>query len=711
MYRKLMYLLSFVLVVVLVSNVSAGLVAHWQFDEGSGTTAVDSSGNGHDGNLLGDPEWVAGMIGSGALSFDGSDGLVDVDHDEALNITDELTITLWVKVGDLGTYYFLVGKQPSGTAGDNYPGNYEFRTESNTGALQFGHQEAEGEQYTFYTSETSITAEQWYHVAVSVTNGKLVEFYIDGLPAGSAEQLTNFGVLNDEPVRIGGRKDGYSFFNGILDDVRLYDRALSAVQIQKLYNGNPPTFTIAEKPNPADGALHSDTWVSVSWGAGDYAVSHDVYMSDNFDAVSEGAEGTFRGNQTDTFFVAGFPGFAFPDGLVPGTTYYWRIDEVNDAEPNSPWIGDVWSFMIPPKTAYFPDPADGAESVGVDDSLSWTPGFGAKLHTVYFGENFDEVENAAGGLPQGATSYSPGPLKMARTYYWRVDEFDISETHKGDVWSFTTEGAVQSVSPSNGAVDVTQTPVLTWTPGFGASHEIYFGTDAASLELKGSGNLGSESYEPGQLEWNTTYYWRIDEANSANPDSPWTGPLWSFTTANFLIIDDFEAYNDINEGEEGSNRIYLAWEDGFSNPAINGSTVGHLNPPFAEQTIVHGGLQSMPMAYDNAVGKSEATSVLTSNRDWTVKGVNKLTIWFRCDAANAAETLYVALNGNARVDNDDPDAATITKWTEWNIDLTRFADQDVNLANVNSITLGLSSVTGGTGMMYFDDIRLYPPAP
>ncbi|MDT8303011.1 MAG: LamG domain-containing protein, partial [Sedimentisphaerales bacterium] len=337
MGKKMTFLFSFVLLLGLVSNVSAGLVAHWQFDDGSGMAAVDSSGNGHDGTLQGDPQWVAGMIGSGALSFDGTDGLVDVDHDESLNMTDELTITVWVNVGNLSTYYFLVCKQPSGTAGDNYPGNYEFRTEANTGALQFGHQEAEGEQYIFYTSETSITAGQWHHVAVSFTKGELVEFYIDGIPAGSSEQLINFGILNDESVRIGGRKDGYSFFNGILDDVRLYDRALSAVQIKKLYNGNPPMFTIAEKPQPADGSLHSDTWASISWQAGDYAVSHDVYLSDNYDNVNSGAEGTFRGNQADTFFVAGFPGFPYPDGLVPGTTYYWRIDEVNDAEQDSPW--------------------------------------------------------------------------------------------------------------------------------------------------------------------------------------------------------------------------------------------------------------------------------------------------------------------------------------------------------------------------------------
>jgi hypothetical protein len=301
---------------------------------------------------------------------------------------------------------------------------------------------------------------------------------------------------------------------------------------------------------------------------------------------------------------------------------------------------------------------------------------------------------------------------MAKTYYWRVDEFDAVDTFKGDVWSFITEGAVGSPSPANGAVDVIQTPVLTWVPGvFADTHEVYFGRDATALELKGSGNLGSESFEPGQLEWNTTYYWRIDEANNAHADSPWTGPLWSFATANFLIIDDFEAYNDLNEDEPGSNRIYLAWVDGFDNPAINGSVVGHANPPFAEQTIVHGGLQSMPMSYDNAVGKSEATLTLTDKLDWTVNDVDTLTIWFRGASGNAAEQMYAALNGNSRVDHDNPDAATSTSWAEWNIDLQSFADQGVNLTNVNSITLGFSSVTGGTGIMYFDDIRLYPPAP
>ncbi len=378
--------------------------------------------------------------------------------------------------------------------------------------------------------------------------------------------------------------------------------------------------------------------------------------------------------------------------------------------------------IFPPKTAYFPDPADGAESVDTDVTLSWTGGFGSKLHTVYFGDNFDDVNNAAGGLPQGSATYTPGPLEFAKTYYWRVDEFDAVDTFKGEVWSFLTQGAVGSPEPANGAVDVTQTTVLTWLPGvYGASHEMYFGTDkdavknadTSSPEYKGSGNLGSESFDPGDLEWNTTYYWRIDEANNANPDSPWTGPLWSFTTANFLVVDDFESYNDLDPSDPNSNRIFLAWLDGFDNPAINGSVVGYANPPFAEQTIVHSGSQSMPMSYDNAVGKSEATLTLTSSRDWTVKGVNRLTIWYRGSAGNAAENLYVALNGNAVVNHDNPDAAQKASWTQWNIDLQAFVDQGVNLANVNSITLGLGNrnnpVAGGSGMMYFDDIHLYAP--
>ncbi|MHC4534073.1 MAG: LamG-like jellyroll fold domain-containing protein [Planctomycetota bacterium] len=694
MYRKLILLVSVVLVlsIVLTSGTRAELVGWWRLDDGSGTTAVDSSSSGNDGTITGDPKWTPGKVG-GALTFDGG------DYVTASGVTDiqpeSLTLMTWVRFDSVEG-----GRQDYLSKDDDY-------------ALSLHEGAADQKTHGIVTSaggwsvvhgDTVVEIDTWYHSAMTYDSGsQMLLLYLDGELDGELSVPAGVEHRRGGPLTI-GTFSGRDLF-GSLDDVKIFDLALSMGQIKGEMLGGG--FPFAYGPTPKDGVYHPDTWVNISWKAGDYAVSHDVYMGDSFDDVDAGAESAFIGNQADTFLVAGFPGFVFPDGLNPGTTYYWRIDEVNDAEPNSPWKGPVWSFTIPPKTAYLPDPADGAEAVDVDVRLGWTAGFGTKLHYVYFGDIFDEVSNAAGALPQGTTDYTPGTLKMAKTYYWRVDEFDVLETHKGDIWSFTTEGAVQSVNPSNGAVDVTQTPILTWTPGFGASHEVYFGTDASSLELKASGNLGSENYEPGQLEWDTTYYWRVDEANSANADSPWTGPLWSFTTANFLIIDDMEAYNDIEEGQPGSNRIYNAWVDGYDDPT-NGSQSGHLDIPFYEDTIVHSGNKSLPLYYDNAVGKSEATLTLTSNRDWTVKGVDTLTIWFRGTLTNTAEQMYVTLNGNARVDHDDPDAALVTDWTEWNIDLQAFG---VNLANVNSITLGLSSVTGGTGTMYFDDIRLYPPAP
>ena len=715
MFRKMKWFVAMLLVLgICTDSVLAELIGYWPFDEGKGTEAADITGNGNDGTFNGNVEWVAGYKGS-AVYFDTAGERVVVGPIDPTAENNAMTLAAWINwegEGHTIEQQGIIGKRLGWDPGTNIKWFWQTNP---AGALLFRADWANGGGTGLWWGNTDLLpyVNEWAHVALTWDNGAAIQ-YINGEEVERGN-VTFQDTADDTPVTIGCvDSTNNETFVGTIDEVRIYDHALTQAEIQTIMLGIFPT---AFGPNPTDGAIHEDTWVSLSWRPGTDAVSHDVYFGDDFDAVNEGAEDTFLGNQPETFLVVGFPGFAFPDGLVPGTRYYWRIDELDGTEIHK---GKVWSFLVPPKTAYFPDPADGADSVVVDVNLKWVEGYGAILHTVYFGDNFDDVNNATSGKRHGTTEYSPGTLELARTYYWRVDEFDGAGINKGNVWSFTTEGTVTNPAPANGAVGVSQTPILTWTPGFfGESHEIYFGTDsqavknadASSPEYKGTGNLGSESYNPGQLEWNTTYYWRVDEANNANADSPWTGPLWSFTTANFLIIDDFESYNDINEGEPGSNRIYLAWEDGYNNPAINGSVVGHVNAPFAEQTIVHSGNQSMPMSYDNAVGKSEATFTLSSNRDWTFKGVNTLTIWFQGTAGNAAENLYVAINDSAVVNHDNPNAAQIISWTEWNIDLQAFADQGIDLTNVNSITLGLGNknnpVAGGSGMMYFDDIRLY----
>ncbi|MFC1604065.1 LamG domain-containing protein [Planctomycetota bacterium] len=646
MYRKLIYLVSFVLVLsVALTNVAQAadpdLVGWWRLDDGSGMTAADFSGNGNDGTLQGNPRWVAGQVG-GALQFNGVDEFVDVPHAEILTADNEVTVMAWINT-----------ERHGGPGAENWQGiiakgnsirSYSLYTYSTGSGLHFS--TTSGGAYIGTTSSTQVPLNEWVHVCAMVIGGEH-QYYINGEDAGtggSGIQLP--GTEDMDNVVIGRTQEGAGrSFLGMIDDPRIYMRGLTQEEVQLAMSGEgvPQAFG----PDPANGAIHPDTWVTISWKKGDYAVTHDVYLGDNFDDVNDGIGDTFRGNQGDLFYIAGFPGFAYPDGLVNGTTYYWRIDEVNDLHPDSPWRGDVWSFTVPPKTAYNPNPAASAEFVDQSVKLTWTAGFGAKLHYIVLGEDFDEVSNAATGIPNGTTTYNPGPLKLAKTYYWRVDEFDGLATHKGDVWSFTTLGAVSGPNPSDGAVGIKPSVVLNWDAGaVAASHVVYFGTDpdavknatTTSPEYKGPKALGEESYDPGELTLNTTYHWRIDEVNGVNPDSPWAGNVWSFTTGDFLVIDDFEDY------DAGDNQIWFAWHDGLGagtqgTPGYiagngTGAAVGDENTAsYTEETIVQGGLQSMPLSYDNnkqGFSKySETELTLTAPRDWTQEGVSELSLWFR----------------------------------------------------------------------------------
>jgi hypothetical protein len=272
--------------------------------------------------------------------------------------------------------------------------------------------------------------------------------------------------------------------------------------------------------------------------------------------------------------------------------------------------------------------------------------------------------------------------------------------------------------PSQGSkIYIRDATPLSWSPGDNASqHDVYFGTDrdavadANESDTTGiyRGRQGVTFYTPPEVEWGGgPYYWRVDEYNTDATISE--GKIWSFTVTDFIGIDDIEDYNDYPPDE-----IFSTWIDGWEVPT-NGSLAGHTDPPFAETGNVHGGSQSMPVYYENNFKYSEITMTLVSVRDWTEEGVGVLSLWFYGDAANASERMYVNLNGIATVYHDNPDAALIDTWTEWTIDLQEFAAKGVNLTNVNTISIGFGDKNnlgpGGSGMVLFDDIRLYRPAP
>ncbi|MDT8301085.1 MAG: LamG domain-containing protein [Sedimentisphaerales bacterium] len=948
MGKQLIYLFCFTLLLNLFGDVTQINVTVAQdllvdlraedLQDGTGVTTWPNHGALDDFIAQGTPV-VEEVDGIKAVTFDGSSWFEGPASIEGIEGAGTRTIEVWAYNPEIPSEETIVSwSHRGGPVGTNIAFNY-----GNNGSFGAVGHWSTPDMGWWGTHSPAPAANTWWQL-VYTYDGSAARVYVNGELESVVEVTLNTHAGNI--IRVAAQADDTGAgvasqfnFTGSISSVRIYDRSLTSIQVQDLFQGVLPTWLKAEKPIPADNAVHADTWVNLGWSPGTSAVSHDVYFSDSVDSVNDGAEGAFWGNQTSTFFVVGFPGFAFPEGLVPGTTYYWRIDELED-DGTTLHKGDIWSFTVPPRKAYNPTPVDGTKYIDTDTELSWTAGFGSKLHTVYFGDNFEDVNNASGGQAIGTTSYNPGPLELEKTYYWRVDEFDAATTYKGEIWSFETIPVISGSDPNlvgwwkfdegfgtkvldwsgqnnhadvlggpewtlgydggslkldgtddyvalpigsviesltsstftiwvdfsnaggawqrifdfgtgttinmfltprtdtagpmrfaitiggGGAEDQVSAPTtlpkgwhhvavsinadtnainlyldgvvvasnnaatlnpnslgattnnwigrsqyaadayfsgsvddfriydyalsqdevketmrgdtslawgpspadkatkdidevlpLNWSPGDNVSeHDVYFGTDETAVDNADTsdttvyrGRQSAAGYTPPEgVEWGGgPYYWRIDEVSTDGTINK--GRIWSFIVADYLTVDDMESYNDINEGEPGSNRIYLAWLDGFDNPSINGSVVGYPNPPFAEQTIVHSGNQSMPFAYDNAVGKSEAQKTLTSRKDWTAEGVGTLTIWFIGDAANAPEAMYVMLNGNAAVDNDYPDAAQAGTWTQWNIDLQAFADQGVNLSNVTSITLGLRSVTGGSGMMYFDDIRLYVP--
>ena len=708
MCKRIVSLISLVLALVLAGEASAALVGQWKLDEGGGTTAVDGSGNGNDGTLEDDPTVVIGQFGQ-ALEFE--DNRVGVPASDSLTadlFQGSFTLSAWInpkRAGDTWQQIFRSIREDD-TSNDTLFLN-------NDGRLSWrGRVNAAWAGGMCETAGNVVPADQWTHVAVT-GDGTNFRIYVNGALSQESAFQTTDGT--NATYYIGGDPTwtGESF-SGMIDDMRIYDHVLSEDDVRASMENQGGAIVKAYGADPAAGTLLEATWVTLTWRAGDLAISHDVYLSDSLDDVNAGAEAAFQGNQAATMLIAGFAGFPYPDGLEPGTTYYWRIDEVNPDEPNSPWRGDIWRFSIPPKTAYFPDPIDGAQFVDLDASLSWTPGFGSKLHTVYLGDSFEDVNNATGGAPVGTATYTPAaPLEPEKVYYWRVDEFDVAATHKGDIWAFTTPGAAGNSQPANGAVDVQILTTLGWTPAdTAASSDLYFGADAdavenattASPEYAGNKALGSESHDPGKLVLGAGYHWRVD---AVYPGETVKGLLWSFTTADFVGVDDFEAYNDFDPPDPNSNRIFDKWIDGFGT-TTNGALVGNDMPPYAETTIVHDGAQAMIYRYDNANKTSEAALTLVWPRDWTAEGVTRLSLWVRGSVSNAADRIFIALNGTAVVYHDNASATQLAGWNEWVIDLAAFG---VDLTNVNTITIGVGTKNvpaagGGTGTLYFDDIVL-----
>ncbi|MHC4641347.1 MAG: LamG domain-containing protein, partial [Planctomycetota bacterium] len=374
MYKQLIFLMSFIVVLGLSISVAEGadpsLVGWWRFDEGSGTTAYDTSTYGNDGTLQGGPQWVNGKLAT-ALQFDGVDDFVDVPHAAILTVDTEVTVMAWINTSRHG------GPGTEGWQGIIAKGNttrsYSFYTQS-SGALHFS------TAGTGSSSSTQVPLNEWVHVCAMVVGGQHV-YYINGQPAGTGGSGINLpGTADTENVVIGRSQEGATrSFLGMIDDARIYNRALTQEEIQEAMLGGD--VQEARNPDPAHLALDVPVDANLGWTRGQYVIQDDVYFGTDPCMANLPKIATLSAASQD-------PLVDLPVDLIASTTYYWYVAETDSNVTHTP--DGSWQFSTVRGEARPDFPKDGAVTPGVplgDDiymTLDFFPGATTVKFTGYF---------------------------------------------------------------------------------------------------------------------------------------------------------------------------------------------------------------------------------------------------------------------------------------------------------------------------------------
>jgi len=339
-----------------------------------------------------------------------------------------------------------------------------------------------------------------------------------------------------------------------------------------------------------------------------------------------------------------------------------------------------------------------------------------------------------------------------------LDDFRIynRKLEQSDILKIITPPQATRPNPANNEPEAPWMPVLSWWAGSHAdTHKVYFSGDfndvnerTALIDTVTDPYIAIADYV-GPLHLNTTYYWAVDEVNTTDSNE-WAGDVWNFTVAGYVTVDDMEQYGDNIGGApwKFGDRIYYVWRDGWDISETlpgndTGSQVYHWNGEgdYLMETTIARNRQSMPFYYENdgeTLAKpsgqwnddnpllcySEASALTAGENslpgienNWTVENVKSLSLWFYGDPNNDIEQMYVALEDGDHPDNPaiveydgDMDDITEPYWHEWNIELTKFTN--MTPSNVQRFYIGFGNrdnpQSGGAGIVYFDDIRLYP---
>jgi len=725
MYKKLTYLtcIGFALGLLATNTVNAqdpNLLGWWKLDEPSGNIAYDSSGNNNngqliqiDGSFIGDPQWGGGYAG-GSLWLDGVDDFIEVPHSDSLLPDTEVTVMAWINVPRL-TGAGSSNWQAIITKG-NAPRVYSFYTDSAAGGLHF----SLGPEGSFLGSNStaSVPLNEWVHVCAMLTNGNHL-YYINGEPSAPLENGGAGSVItpgNTATVRIGNAPENNSLM-GRIDDVRVYNGALSQEEIQLIMLSG--LSSEATRPNPDNGEEEVPRETLLSWKEGQFSATHNVYFGTDSNDVNEAT----IDNPGNVIISQGLTETIYdpPDLLEFNKTYYWRVDEINVPDPNSPWKGQVWSFttvnflLVDNFESY--DDANNiiydtwsdyfVNNTGMRVGYIDTPSVersivrSGKQSMPLVYDNDGTVNEGTNLEKTGTLFYSEAERRWTEPQDWTRDNVESLT-----IWFRGNRPKVSSFAEEPAGIYTVK----------GVGRDIWDRADEfhfAYKELSGACKIIAKVDSLENIDPFAKAGIMIRDSLDAN--SRYCALL--ITPGNGLRYQYRINTNDVTERLFDPNIAAPHWvriertAGGLVRAyhSANGSNWTAFT--LRQITMANPIYVGFAVTSHNAVLPCEAKFSNLSFPDtnispqWNTKDIGILT--------NDAQPLYVVLNG-ASIYHDDPNASLTDQWTEWNIPLQRFADKGVNLTRVTSLGIGLGNrekpQSGGKGTMYIDDIRLYRPA-
>jgi hypothetical protein len=718
-------------------NTSADLVGHWKLDDGSGTIATDSV-DGYDGTLIGDTAWVAkGKVGR-ALQFDGNGDYVDCGNDPVFNPTGSFSIALWAYISDWGSPW---GRSMIGKGGDQDRGGWSVRrfqdaTIDFCGSNLTGDGSgAEGQNHNM-NSNTAPPINEWFHIACVYDVNNMAYIYINGV-VDRERATTGTVATTDAHLYIGTRGNtagtapddwSASYFNGMLDDVRYYDHAMTADEVSALTRTDP---TIAWKPKPAHRAtLDIGKALILSWSPGLYADKHYVYFGTNYNDVNDAKIDTpdvYRGQQDANSYTP-------PEAPQWGQTYYWRIDEYNtDATVSR---GDVWSIQV----------ADYLIVDNFEDYNDFTPD--KIFQTWRDGQGFNEP---APGYPGNETGSAVGsdaepwaeqdiinsgsqsmPFKYindgstGKAFYSEIfrdwnepQDWTIENVKSLALWfrgypatvgSYTYNVATSTFTVTGNGVGIAGT-----ADEFHYVYKKLTGTDTADIIAKvlsidsinqeaKAGVMIRDSLDAdstnafmcltqnGRMSFQARTEYKGSTLDATGNANTITLPYW------VRLLREFNAFTAYYS-TDGTNWVRLPTEDynaEFPNPQ---------GVPMADPVYIGLAFTSGVNGIFGEAVFSNVQVVGNVSGEWKSRDV----------PSNDAAPLYIAVEDSSNnikvIEHPNPDAVQLDEWTEWPIDLAEIEGAGVDIKNITTMYIGIGDrddpVTGGFGKLYIDDIRLH----